>query len=36
MTVVSESNIASQPDGTVLDTGRAELTVECASVQRPG
>ena len=36
MTVISDSNIATQPDGTVLDTGRAELTVECASVQRPG
>lgn len=36
MTVTSESNIASAPDGSVIDTGEAVLTVECGSVLRPG
>jgi hypothetical protein len=37
MRVVSESNIGTQADApTVIHTGRTELTVECASVLRPG
>jgi hypothetical protein len=37
LTAVSDSNLGQVgEERTVIDTGRAELTVQCASVQRPG
>jgi len=35
-TIVSDSNLGTYQDFKTVDTGRAELTVNCASVLRPG